>query len=130
MNATDTDFAALADAISAQGFDHAFQIVDGKVIDAPDLGRTTWVPDVSHDETDDVRIDGDDWSALTGMTGQYGYSGAAMHVSETVGAGMARVMAEISADAPHVFAMVEIREEDGDFPEGDPIGWAMVYRTI
>ncbi|MBT2484785.1 MULTISPECIES: hypothetical protein [unclassified Microbacterium] len=94
-----------------------------------------YIPTVEHSDTADILIDGvglvdgpgplGEWSALTGYTGQHGYRGAVMHPSETADDDTIR---EWVRDAGgDVFAIVEVREDDGSFPDGDPIGWAIIY---
>jgi hypothetical protein len=82
-------------------------------------------PDVCHDPDSDVYVS-DGWSVITGKTGQYGYRGAAMHPSET--ADDATVLEWVRESGGSVFAIVEVRDENWDYPEGDPIGWAIAYR--
>ena len=70
-------------------FDHPFVITaDGSVHDAP---SNVYAPEVYDAESisEDITIEGDGWSALTGHTGQYGYHGAVMHASEFIGGGLA-----------------------------------------
>jgi len=106
-----------------------------------------YAPDVTHDPDGDVLIDGgptksasnnsfdvnSGWDVLTGHTGQYGYRGAVMHPSELWGAWAIDHLTTI-ADSDLIeyvlFAVVEVRDEDGDYPEGDPIGWAVIYKEI
>jgi hypothetical protein len=124
------DFARLGEQINAVDFDHVFYIDDGTLTPAARTLVTTnhTAPDVELDPSRDVTVSGK-WSAITGMTGQHGYRGAVMHPSEFIGAGIAQVLAE-DYPAGTLFAVVEVRDEDGSFPDGDPIGWAIVYRKI
>lgn len=124
----------LADDMTRTEFDHVWTVdADLNVVDVP---GNLYAPDVSLEFGSDVSIDGaSEWDALTGMTGQFSYTGAVMHPSETFGRGMAERIAEMCDDAREdgktlAWACVEVRDDDGDFPEGDPIGWAVVYRTV
>ena len=81
-------------------------------------------PDVTWSEDEDVIVS-DDWEPLTGYTGQYGYAGAIMHPSETLSGGLVR---DILA-TPGTYCVVEVRDEDGSLPDGDPIGWAVCRLT-
>lgn len=124
------DLAILAGKIQAVDFDHVFRVTDTDVVDVP--GQ--YAPDVTNDPDGDVEV-GRGWQCLTGMTGQYGYSGAVMHPSEYIGEGIARRMREMAWQAEQdghalAFAVVEVRDDDGSFPDGDPIGWAIAYRTV
>lgn len=108
-------------------FDHVFEVTaDGKVVDGPE---SLYAPDVWNVEgqrhPNDITIEaarGDRWEALHGYTGQYSYNGAVMHPSEYIGGGIER---DILA-APGVYVVVEVREEDGQYPDGDPIGWVVL----
>ena len=127
------DFDQLAELMNGQDFDHVWTVtLDRRVIDVEDI----YAPDVSNDPVSDVDIMGEgEWHALTGMTGQYGYSGAVMHNSESFGRGMAMAIAHMCDEAYEqdrklAWTVVEVRNEDGTYPEGDPIGWAVVWRYI
>jgi hypothetical protein len=132
MNATMTDFASLAEQIHEQDFDHVFQIVDGKVVDAPDLGRITWAPSVYHEDGCQYPwIDGSDWDLLTGYSLQDRYTGPVMHVSEGVGTAIEEALYDLAESAPHVFALVvvEVLEDpNSDDESPEPAGWAIAYR--
>ena len=82
------------------------------------------VPDVVNDPDADVWVASDRWEPLTGMTGQYGYSGAVMHPSELPGEGMAQRLLDIAADEerPVSFALQTVWDEDA----GTDIGWAVL----
>lgn len=82
-------------------------------------------------------IDSDDWEPVTGYSGQHGYSGPVMHVSETLSAGMAR---DVVADtgAIYVVTSVECRpdwepvaEEYDDMldMQDNPAGWMLLKYT-
>lgn len=122
--------AALAATIHAFEFDHVFTLHPDGSITEPD---GVWAPVVYHDDDHDIDIDGSDWSAITGLTGQDRYHGAVMHASEYVGSGVAGVMWQMAIDAeePVTFALVvvECLPTDDD-PEPEPAGWAIVYRTV
>ena len=37
----------------------------------------------------------------------------------------------VAADEmPFAGELIQVRDEEGDYPSGDPIGWAVVYRVI
>lgn len=121
------DQYSLAKEIQALDFDTVFRVEEWAVVELHGGGE--YAPDVWHDETGDVTIDGERWKAITGMTGQYGYHGAVMHASEFVGSGIAQHLAE-DYDPGTLFAMVIVNvdsEDDGEYPE--PAGWAIVYRN-
>lgn len=80
-----------------------------------------YAPDVYNDSSADILIESNDWEALTGYTGQYGYNGAVMHPSEFIGGGLARDILE----NPGVYVLVEVRDESGEYPE-TAIGWAIL----
>jgi hypothetical protein len=67
----------------------------------------------------------DDWSLVDGFSGQYGYSGPIMHVSEYLGGGMADYVLE----TPGIYVVVvvdDILDDESD----EPVGWALLYREI
>ncbi len=120
-----------ADAATIQGqeFDHPFTIYpDGILTDA---GPGIYAPDVTNDPAGDVEIGSSDWQAMVGLTNQWSYHGAVMHPSEFVGEYIAAAMRDHAHDAGHpvTFAIVEVRDEDGQHSDGDPIGWAIVYTS-
>lgn len=84
-----------------------------------------FAPDVMHDPAGDVIVS-DGWRVITGITGQYGYRGAVMHPSETMTD--AQVIAAVRDREGSRFCIVEVQDEDGSYPDGDPIGWAIAYR--
>lgn len=92
----------------------------------------SYAPDVTNSDEHDVlidwvpRLESTDWHAMTGITGQYGYSGAVMHPSENLSDEW--ILAYVKERGGSEFAIVEVQEEDGGYPEGDPIGWALVWR--
>lgn len=102
---------------------------DGTIVSRYPLGPAS--PEVVHVEGErapkDIEIQpgamGEVWSAWsTGRSGQYLYQGAVMHPSEFIGGGFERdMLAE-----PGIYVAVEVRDADGQFPEGDPIGWVVL----
>lgn len=74
----------------------------------------------------DVEVDNPQWGVVTGKTGQYGYNGAVMHPSETASDEL--VIEWVREADGDLFAIVEVRDVDGSYPDGDPIGWAVAYR--
>ncbi|WNN95112.1 hypothetical protein SEA_MAGRITTE_161 [Microbacterium phage Magritte] len=108
--------------MSAFEFDTAYSAITG----AQHLGEN--IPDVHLDPHTDVYVSGlGTWTALTGYTQQQSYRGAVMHPSETADDDVIREwVREAGGD---LFALVEVRDEDGSYPDGDAIGWAIVYRV-
>lgn len=71
-----------------------------------------------------------DWELLAGHSGQYGYNGAVMHPSEQWGEWAIadlKNLADVEGETLH-FSVVEVRDEDGNYPDGDSIGWAVAYK--
>lgn len=69
-------------------FDHVVEVhEDGRFTDAPDY---IWAPEVYTDNVDQ----GDDWTLMNGYSGQFGYSGPAMHSSEFIGGKLAEAILE------------------------------------
>ena len=85
---------------------------------------TTPLPGVYGPEGTDVDGQSDDptWSPVNGWSGQYRYAGPVMHPSEYLGGRMARWV----LDTPGVYVLTEARDEDGEFPDGDPVGWVLL----
>jgi hypothetical protein len=81
-----------------------------------------WTPDVYCVPDGDVEVESDRWEALTGFTGQYAYHGAILHPSEYLGGGLARHI----IDNPGIYMVTEVRDEDLQYPDGDPIGWCVL----
>ena len=97
-------------------FDHVFTVhADGSVTDSDRYAPSVW-----HDDTDDVVIDGEGWTALTGYTGQYRYNGAVMHASEQFAGGIRDDV--LSTPGTYVLVVVDVLSED----EGEPAGWAVL----
>jgi hypothetical protein len=126
-----TYYRQLAETIQKMEFDHVFILhPDGTVTDAPPI-RGYWAPEVVNDPDGDVDMCGyHEWSCITGMTGQYGYSGAVMHPSEYVGDGVARVMAEMSAELPIAFCLTVVTDLDTREGDDNAVGWAICYRDV
>lgn len=107
-------------------FDYTYMLTaGGEITEAHEF----YAPDVSLDPGADVAVD-TGWSVLSGHTGQYGYQGAVMHPSELWGDWAVSALTEQAQGGSIVFAVVEVRTEDGDYPDGDPVGWAVAYRTL
>lgn len=100
-------------------FDSPFEVrANGTVTDSGLLAPSVW-----HSESDDVQIDGSSWEALTGWTGQYGYSGAVMHASEQFEGGIRDHV--LSTPGTYVLVVVNVLpDEDDEDPE--PAGWAVL----
>ena len=113
-----TDFEARASAVQVQEFGDVFRIT-GNTVEGVSGVRA---PEVYNDDETDIMICGDGWTALRGITGQWGYNGPIMHSSEFVGSSVARAMVE-SAGRESVFALVIVECVDDD---GAPAGWAIV----
>lgn len=120
----------IAEKINAQEFDHPFMLnPDGTVTDAP---SNIYAPEAtdgfySHDHPQDVTIWTSDWKCATyGMSGQHGYRGGVMHPSEYIGGAIAR---RLLSDEPTIYVITEVRDENGTFPDGDPIGWTILRYT-
>lgn len=122
----------LAKDIDGQEFDHVFRITPKGCVDGPER---VYAPDVYNDPDGDITIDameGDEWTALTGRTGQYGYHGAVMHPSEYIGGNLARDIIEMSAEAdeegsPLLWTVVTVVDSDDD---EDDMGWAVLYLKL
>jgi len=74
---------------------------------------------------------GDEWSFVDGFSGQYGYRGPIMHVSEYLGGGMADHVLE--TPGIYVVVVVEVLDDpDWDYTNEnpEPAGWALLYREI
>lgn len=85
-----------------------------------------YVPGVQNSGTSDVWVESESWGVIKGKTGQHGYRGAVMHPSES--ADDSTIAGWVREVGGSVFALVEVQEEGGGYPDGDPIGWAIVYR--
>jgi len=106
-------------------FDHVIQVhADGSVTDAP---KSVHAPESVYDDSLESVYLGDDWSLLTGYTGQYGYNGPTMHPSEFIGGGLAR---DILAQPGYYVALLSCAD-DTDDPEADDdnlAGWAVAFK--
>jgi hypothetical protein len=119
-------------------FDHVFTITeDGTIEDADE-----YAPSVEHDDKYDVLIDGtphlesETWEAFsTGYTGQHGYNGPVMHVSEYLSGGLADDM----LSTPGIF-VIEVVDAPCDYDDPDtlcdietgcgcdPAGWIVLRK--
>lgn len=115
-------------------FDAPFHVHDDRRTITDHTGL--YAPDVYDDPDGDVTVDGNDWEALTGHTGQYGYSGAVMHESETLSGGLAERI--LSEGGTYVVVVVEQNtnhlDPDSDYDEiidarNNPAGWAVLRYT-
>lgn len=133
-----------ADDIGSPEFNHVYQLTFGNergeakgYVTDQHADGTPWgyAPDVTNVELADIEIMTTDrslptWRALTGNTGQHGYNGAVMHPSELWSQchiDDLLAAADTPDRRPIYFAVVEVRDENGEYPDGDPIGWAVVY---
>lgn len=115
-------------------FDHVIKVGnDLSVRDTMYQKEPVWAPDVEHSNEHDALIYGqpyiehpNEWTLLTGFTGQYGYNGPVMHPSEYVGGALAAHI----LSTPGYYAAVEVRNEDYEYPDGDAIGWAVAYKEL
>lgn len=89
------DWQRVAEQMRRHEFDVPFELADGVLVPRLDV----YGPEsVEHDAQHDTLVDGvpyaehDQWRALTGYTGQYGYHGPMLHPSEVPSAGMAEGM--------------------------------------
>lgn len=129
-------------------FDPEFDTVyamapDGAILNP---GHDPYLPNVQNYADGDVLIDyatpsdapgaWSAWSALTGFTGQHGYRGAVMHPSEHWGRWATDELERLTGqdDAPDgtyiLFGIVECLDDDGNYPDGDAIGWVVVYKLV
>ena len=127
-------------------FDHVLMLV---AIQLPDESLTgyvieqvagnvwDWAPEVQHGEKHDVLVNGMPrgvypWNVLTGNSGQDRYTGAVMHPSELWSRCHVDDLVRLADHPGHalLFTVVEVRDDDGSLPDGDPIGWAVAYKLI
>jgi len=114
MHATETQLQEIAD------FDHPFVVAeDGSLSDAHGIHA----PEVLNDDDEDLIVASDEWEALKGYTGQYGYNGAVMHPSEYLGGGLARDI--LATPGTYVCVVVDVLPTDDD-EDPDPAGWAVL----
>lgn len=127
-------------------FDHVLMLIavelpdgllSGYVIEQVGGSVWDWAPEVSHNEEHDVEINGMprgvySWDVLTGNSGQDRYTGAVMHPSELWSQCHVDDLVRLADHPGHalLFTCVEVRDEDGSIPDGDPIGWAVAYKLI
>lgn len=137
-------------ATESPDFDHAYGITADGTIFGP--GDWPYIPTVEQDDAHDILIDSaepahSDWTALTGLTEQHGYSGAVMHASERWSPCHIEALTDL-ADAPGVayirFALVEVGAHDDTepvFPDEpdycehygcahELAGWAVIYQVV
>lgn len=113
-------------------FDHVILVHPNMTITEP---RDVWAPEVADGELYGYP----EWRLLTGYTGQHGYNGPTMHVSEFIGGGMARSILE----RPGYYVVVvdsvldcdECIDERGEPIEDpecqcdhEPAGWCVAYK--
>lgn len=102
-------------------FDQVFTVGEDGSITFPE---GEFAPVVYNSEENDVDVDGAEWEALTGYTGQYSYHGAVMHSSEYFGGGMRKDI--LSTPGTYVLTIVYDLDEE----EGDPaIGWCICRKV-
>lgn len=94
-------------------FDHVIRVRDD--------GTVENVADVYAPELYDGELLSEDWTLLTGYTGQYGYRGPIMHNSEFIGGRLA----DDILSTPGVYVALVNEPSDGD---EDPEGWAVARR--
>lgn len=123
-------------------FDHVLMLIavelpdgslSGYVIDRTDTRSWDWAPEVwNASSEDDVYVQGLGWQVLTGRTGQHGYNGAVQHASEQWSQCHVDDLVRLADHPGHalLFTIVEVRDEDGELNDGDPIGWVVAYKLI
>lgn len=134
-------------------FDHVYRIdARGMITDQPALTAAwDYAPIVEHDDDADILIDdrprGEHpaWDALTGNSGQHGYTGAVMHPSEMWSQCHIDDLVRIADDDTIItllFAIVavEVAQCDAFITNGwcdcdnecpaEPAGWAVVYKAV
>lgn len=116
------------------GFDGAFAVLNnGHIVDVNVLEPTVVLyVDKDGNGVGDEEIQHSDWEPVTGYSGQYGYSGPCMHVSEFLGGRMARDVLEGVGNI-YVVTTVECipdwddATEDEKMEAGDnPAGWMLL----
>lgn len=75
-------------------------------------------------DSDDPHIESDDWEAVTGYSGQHGYSGPVMHASEFLGGRMAEDV--LSHPGTYTVCSVECLSDDPDAEDIGPAGWVLL----
>lgn len=81
-------------------------------------------------------ISTEDWTLLSGFTGQYYYNGPVMHESEYIGGRLEQHI----LSTPGLYAAVliypsweeqeAVTDEDEEFRNAEPYGWAVAYRPL
>lgn len=105
-------------------FDHVITVgADGRITDD---GSGLYAPDVYIDDNDPFWDSDSDWQVLRGFTGQHGYDGHVLHASEAIGGGLERHI----LDNPGHYVVVEVRDEDGEFADSEPVGWAVAFKPL
>lgn len=116
-------------------FDHVIRVMEDGTVDtnpanAPIEPQITMLVD-----DDGQQVGGDEdleglkghrypWELMTGYTGQYGYNGPVMHVSETISGGLARDI--LNTPGYYVALVIEVeRDTDEESEETQPAGWAV-----
>lgn len=110
---------ATADQLSdAMEIDHVIRVLEGHTIDtSPDSGL--YAPTMLDDA-----LDSEEWTLITGRSGQYGYDGPTFHNSEYIGGGLAdyildfpgyyvAILSDHSPQTPEDEAQDEAGEYDG-----------------
>lgn len=64
------------------------------------------------------------WKAVSGFSGQHGYSGPLMHTSEVLEGGPE----DYIRSHPGKYAVVSVCEEDEEFGDTDPVGWMLLKK--
>ena len=119
-------------------FDNVFYS-DGKghLTKAPDVSEPyEWPTYYGDDEVTDEELFADivsqGWTPLKGFSGQWGYNGPVMHVSEFIGVGCGMHCYILETEGYYVCVPVEALEKDPDTGEWEPgsmaAGWALLYR--
>lgn len=99
-------------------FDTAFIVLpDGEYAETGE-----YVPSVYNDSETDVYVESSQWEALTGYTGQHGYSGAVLHPSEYFGGGLLK---DVSEDIGGEYALTVVYGLEDD---SDIIGWCVLRK--
>jgi hypothetical protein len=98
-------------------FDHPFAVLaDGQI----DTDVRIHAPEVADDGGDRLFISPDNWTALAGYTGQYGYNGPVMHSSEQFAG---RLYTDVMAE-PGIYVLTVVQGYDDD----EPSGWCVLRR--
>lgn len=114
--------------------DHVIRVYpDGRLDSNGGYAAGIYAPDVSNvdgpvpDDGVDVEVmDNRPWRVQVNRSNQWNYKGAVMHPSEFIGGGMADDILTM----PGYWVAVEVRNDDGSLPDGDSIGWALLWLPI